>query len=797
MDREPPSGPFEWDAWISFRTNEFGRDEELAIQLYTLLTAKSFRVFYAPICLPEKTKHNAREWEEKYLHACANSAIAIPLVSRHTFKGRNFDMTKYVWSSNPDELLMEWDLMLELYDRGRLKDILPMLVGDLTDAQKQRAQSRIMQKLRIDSLDEKHVTHRLRELFNFADKDRSGFIDRDELAECFKRFGLGLTDDELDDLLENADDGDCEIDVFEFEDLIMQLLEDKAGVILRPEKSKQKHANLSREDTIKAIKHASSPLAMREAGFSPDGSTVRKSPKSPGARSPGARSPGAKKNSSNVSNASPAVDRSEGSSRPGTRGDPLGGSRPATRGEAIQEEDGEGREDAGFKSAAGDKFKRATSADLEDMWKQLEEDGAEVSAPSSPLRSENPEFYTDFSESGCAPPMTSTVVAQAQRRITAWLHHDLKYGTNEVLWRAKHCRPVPSMDSESGGRTIKQTVECILGFPAHKVAGMANAQLERMLKAAHKCWELAVKLPAPVLKKGVPRPKEVLCETTGRPAKYMDPLTLVPFRDMHTFHQRRQCFYFDIKRCHEDIIMENHGTRVTCTQSAGRSVMLTPPIGAIGTSYVEFEIQHEGRNPYFFFGVCEGRHDVSGGWTAHADETAALYFAYDGKKQLNGEMSPYTSTEIRRMDRIGLLVDMDREVFEILVNDESQGVLTEKLPRPMFFVVDMGWPYQRIEILPRTHWQMLATMLLKFFKGMDAQERLKAMAELFNKYDVDGQGSIDRDEFRDALESMHVHLSDQELEELIAKVDEDGSGEIEFNEFKAMIDSMIEEYGPG
>ena len=28
------------------------------------------------------------------------------------------------------------------------------------------------------------------------------------------------------------------------------------------------------------------------------------------------------------------------------------------------------------------------------------------------------------------------------------------------------------------------------------------------------------------------------------------------------------------------------------------------------------------------------------------------------------------------------------------------------------------------------------------------QERLKAMAELFNKYDVDGQGSIDRDEFR-------------------------------------------------
>ena len=40
------------DAWISFRSNDLGTDEDLAIQVYTLLTAKSWRVFYAPICLP-------------------------------------------------------------------------------------------------------------------------------------------------------------------------------------------------------------------------------------------------------------------------------------------------------------------------------------------------------------------------------------------------------------------------------------------------------------------------------------------------------------------------------------------------------------------------------------------------------------------------------------------------------------------------------------------------------------------------------------------------------------------------
>jgi len=136
-------------------------------------------------------------------------------------------MAKYVWSSQPDDLLMEWDLMLELYDRGRLMDIVPVLVGDLTDALKQKAQQRIMQKLGIMTIDESHITHRLRELFQFADTDKSGFIDRDELPDCFKKFGIPITDDELNALLEDVDDGDCEIDVYEFEDLISSSLRTK------------------------------------------------------------------------------------------------------------------------------------------------------------------------------------------------------------------------------------------------------------------------------------------------------------------------------------------------------------------------------------------------------------------------------------------------------------------------------------------------------------------------------------------------------------------------------------------
>ncbi len=35
-----------------------------------------------------------------------------------------------------------------------------------------------------------------------------------------------------------------------------------------------------------------------------------------------------------------------------------------------------------------------------------------------------------------------------------------------------------------------------------------------------------------------------------------------------------------------------------------------------------------------------------------------------------------------------------------------QGVLGEKLLRPLYFVVDFGWPGQIVEIVPRDHWKV-------------------------------------------------------------------------------------------
>eukprot|EP00961_Rhodomonas_salina_P269014 3635268-Rhodomonas_salina.1 len=150
----------------------------------------SLRVFWPPISLPERTRENNHDWEQKYLTAASNVAVAVVLVSRASFTGRFYDVTKYVWSSKPDDLLVEWDLIIELFDRGRIKVVIPCLVGDLMNAKQVKTQGRILAKLGIDSLDEKAIVARVRDLFKFADKDRSGSIDRRELHDCFEKFGL-------------------------------------------------------------------------------------------------------------------------------------------------------------------------------------------------------------------------------------------------------------------------------------------------------------------------------------------------------------------------------------------------------------------------------------------------------------------------------------------------------------------------------------------------------------------------------------------------------------------------------
>lgn len=115
-----------------------------------------------------------------------------------------------MWSSHPDELLIEWDLLLELYEAGRLVKLVPCLIGDLMNTNFIKTQERsscppvnqypfcvfictlvdfvgllifydlklgrVMSKLGLVSLDENSVVARVREIFKFADTDRCDFL---------------------------------------------------------------------------------------------------------------------------------------------------------------------------------------------------------------------------------------------------------------------------------------------------------------------------------------------------------------------------------------------------------------------------------------------------------------------------------------------------------------------------------------------------------------------------------------------------------------------------------------------
>lgn len=65
----------------------------------------------------------------------------------------------------------------------------------------------------------------------------------------------------------------------------------------------------------------------------------------------------------------------------------------------------------------------------------------------------------------------------------------------------------------------------------------------------------------------------------------------------------------------------------------------------------------------------------------------------------------------------------------------------------------------------------------------DVEKANKRIVEAFAKFDTDGSGALDFDEFRQTLSSLEVMLSEPEARALFEHYDMDGSGSIEFQEF--------------
>lgn len=90
------------------------------------------------------------------------------------------------------------------------------------------------------------------------------------------------------------------------------------------------------------------------------------------------------------------------------------------------------------------------------------------------------------------------------------------------------------------------------------------------------------------------------------------------------------------------------------------------------------------------------------------------------------------------------------------------------------------------------------------FAGHDVRGQLQAqLAEMakteggsvdlravFNKWDADGNGTLDRQEFEWMLDALTIYLSEEALIGLFAMLDTDGSGDVDFEEFSDFMKSV-------
>ena len=73
------------------------------------------------------------------------------------------------------------------------------------------------------------------------------------------------------------------------------------------------------------------------------------------------------------------------------------------------------------------------------------------------------------------------------------------------------------------------------------------------------------------------------------------------------------------------------------------------------------------------------------------------------------------------------------------------------------------------------------------FEGLTGDLLHDKIDEVFSQFDLDGGGTLDKQEFKKACELLGKRLSDDEVDILFSQYDADGSGEIEREEFRAMV----------
>ncbi len=120
-----------WDIFLSYRVRA---DGELVLRLYDKIKREdpSLKVF-----LDQKELKVGEGWESGFSKAIMNSRMVVFIISRGTFNcihGRECttcpeNVAQLEAKGSCDNVILEYDLALELFELGRVQKLVPVLVG--------------------------------------------------------------------------------------------------------------------------------------------------------------------------------------------------------------------------------------------------------------------------------------------------------------------------------------------------------------------------------------------------------------------------------------------------------------------------------------------------------------------------------------------------------------------------------------------------------------------------------------------------------------------------------------------
>ncbi len=117
--------PAKFDVFLSYRVNS---DSDHVTMLYNALTALGLSVWFDKECLLP-----GQLWEEGFCNGLINSATFVCLLSRGAINNKDKPrqcFTQLTAESMCDNVLLEWNMALELRQRDMLDCIYPVFIGD-------------------------------------------------------------------------------------------------------------------------------------------------------------------------------------------------------------------------------------------------------------------------------------------------------------------------------------------------------------------------------------------------------------------------------------------------------------------------------------------------------------------------------------------------------------------------------------------------------------------------------------------------------------------------------------------